>query len=98
MSDTRYWFVRNRMPNGRPGRAVHPVAWQGRATIAGFVIAMIGGGAAFIVTALMTKTFFLGVSIFVVCAVVGAGTFLWAATQRCDPTLRNTEQPRATQQ
>jgi hypothetical protein len=81
----QYWFARYRYPDGRPARGIIPIAWQGRAVIAGFVAAMVVGGASFISIALSTGSFVLGVAVFVILAVCGAGTFLWASVARCDP-------------
>ena len=36
-----YWFARQARADGRGG---YPLNWKGRAVIAGFVAAMVGGG------------------------------------------------------
>lgn len=80
-----YWFARYRRPDGRPAKGIIPLNWKGRAVVAGFVVAMIAGGIAFVTTVLMTQDFVLGIVLFVVLDLVGAGTFLWAAVTKCDP-------------
>jgi hypothetical protein len=44
----QYWFARNIRVGykgyDRYGKGVMPIAWQGRAVIAGFVLAMLCGG------------------------------------------------------
>jgi hypothetical protein len=85
MVDGRYWFARYRRPDGRPAKGIVPIAWQGRAVIAGFVAAMAVGGASFILIALLTGSFAPGIAVFAVLAACGAGTFLWASVARCDP-------------
>ena len=82
-----YWFARNSI-RGRAGRGVYPLDWRGRAVIAGFVGAMVFGGVAFLSIGLTTGNVLLGAAVFAVCAIGGAGTFLWAATTKSDPNLR----------
>ena len=53
--------------------------------IAFFVIAMIAGGVALMTTMLMTRNVVLGIALFVLLDLIGAGTFLWAAVTKCDP-------------
>lgn len=83
----KYWFERG-LVNGRVGRAVYPTGWQGRAVIALFVLAMVGGGSAFLLIALLTPHFALGIVAFICGAVAGPGIFLWAAATKSDPTPR----------
>lgn len=80
-----YWFARYRRPDGRPAKGVLPLTWQGRATVAFFVAAMLAGGLLFGLIAYLAEAFALGVAVFVLFAIIGAGTFLWAATAKCDP-------------
>lgn len=80
-----YWFARYRRPDGRPSKGLLSLNWKGRAVIAGFVIAMIAGGVAFMTTVLLTRNFVLGIALFVLFDLAGAGAFLWAAVTKCDP-------------
>lgn len=80
-----YWFARYRRPDGRPAKGLLSLDWRGRAVIAFFVIAMIAGGVAFMTTMLMTRNVVLGIALFVLLDLIGAGTFLWAAVTKCDP-------------
>ena len=73
---TEPWFFR---PAG--GRSVSPIAWQGWVVIAGFVGGMVGGGVLFLLLGLMGE-FALGIGLFALCAVTGAGVFIWAATTK----------------
>ncbi|HEY4942685.1 MAG TPA: hypothetical protein VII56_14745 [Rhizomicrobium sp.] len=84
---SEYWFAR-KLVGGQAGRGVHPLNWKGRAVIAGFVLAMLGGATAFLLIGLLTGHVVLGAAVFAVCAIGGAGTFLWAATTKSDPNLR----------
>ena len=78
-----YWFARS-LINGRPGRQVTPLGWEGWAVILGFVGAMIVGGSAFLLIDLLTGQLALGAAIFVCCAIAGGGTFIWAAATKSD--------------
>lgn len=84
---SEYWFARQEV-NGQAGRGVHPLNWKGRAVIAGFVAAMVLGGAAFLAIGLLTQNVLLGAAVFAVSAFYGAATFLWAAAAKSDPNLR----------
>ena len=79
-----YWFVRSIGPKGH-GRRIYPIHWKGWAVLFGFIAAMILGGASFLVIALTTNNFFFGILSFVVLAIIGAGTLLWAASAKSDP-------------
>ena len=85
---SEYWFARQARADGREGRGVYPLNWKGRAVIAGFVTAMVGGGILFLLIGLLTKLVLLGAAVFAACAIGGAGTFLWAAATKSDPKLR----------
>jgi hypothetical protein len=85
---TEYWFERQARADGREGRGVYPLNWKGRAVIAGFVFAMVGGGIAFLLIGLLTGMVLAGAAVFAACAIAGAGTFLWAAATKSDPKLR----------
>lgn len=84
-----YWFARNirvgHVGRDRYGKGVMPIAWQGRAVIAGFVAAMLLGGLSMLLIGLYTRFFPLGIAIFVTLAFGGAGTFLWAVVTKSDP-------------
>lgn len=86
---TQYWFARNFRVgyNGyhRYRKGVMPISWQGRAVIAGFVVAMVAGGLSMLLIVLYTKTFALGVTLFAILAVAGGGTFIWAVATKSDP-------------
>ncbi len=88
-----YWFARS-LINGKPGRQVTPLSWQGWAVIFGFVGAMIAGGLAFLLVGLLTGQVLLGAAIFVCCAIAGAGTFIWAAATKSNPQPRIMETSR----
>jgi hypothetical protein len=85
----KYWFARNIRVGykgyDRYGKGVMPIAWQGRAVIAGFVLAMVAGGLIMLLMGLYSRFFPVGVAIFVTLAVGGAGTFLWAVVTKSDP-------------
>ncbi|MBW8909978.1 MAG: hypothetical protein JF620_13350 [Mesorhizobium sp.] len=84
-----YWFARNiragYVGRDRYGKGVMPIAWQGRAVIAGFVAAMIGGGATMFLLFFYAHQMALGVVIYVILVIGGAGTFIWAVATRSDP-------------
>jgi hypothetical protein len=83
VAEQEYWFARYRVkPN--EGRGLRPLSWKGRAVIAGFVLAMIGGGVAFLLLGL-AHLLFAGIAVFVICAFGGAATFIWAAVTKSDP-------------
>lgn len=86
---TRYWFARNiragHQGYDRYGKGVMPVAWQGQAVIAGFVLAMVGGGLSLLLIVLYTKLFPLGIALFAILAIASGGTFIWAAATKSDP-------------
>lgn len=84
----QYWFARTiRRKDGydRYGHGLLVLTWQGRAVVAFFVLCMVVGGVTFIAIALTTQRFLLAVPTFIVLALVGAGTFLWAAATKSDP-------------
>ncbi|WP_457153678.1 hypothetical protein [Mesorhizobium sp. P5_C1] len=85
----KYWFARNirvgHKGYDRYGKGVMPIAWQGRAVIAGFVVAMVGGGLSMLLIVLYTRTFPLGIALFAILAVAGGGTFIWAVATKSDP-------------
>ena len=83
MAEQEYWFARYRLEPNR-GRAIRALRWQGRTVIGGFVLAMVGGGIAMLLLGL-SNLMFLGVVVFVLCALVGASTFIWAAVTKSDP-------------
>ncbi|QKC84278.1 hypothetical protein [Mesorhizobium sp. NZP2077] len=84
-----YWFARNirvgYVGRDRYGKGVMPIAWQGRAVVAGFVVAMLFGGVIMLLIGLYTRFFALGIAIYVTLAFGGAGTFLWAVVTKSDP-------------
>ena len=85
----KYWFARNirvgHKGYDRYGKGVMPIAWQGRAVIAGFVVAMVGGGLSMLLIVLYTRIFPLGIALFAILAVAGGGTFIWAVATKSDP-------------
>ncbi|UVK44968.1 hypothetical protein BPNPMPFG_000446 [Mesorhizobium sp. AR07] len=86
---SRYWFARTirvgHKGYDRYGKGVIPIAWQGRAVIADFVVAMVAGGLSMLLIALYTKAFPLGITLFVILAIAGGGTFIWAVATKSDP-------------
>ena len=85
----QYWFARNIRVGykgyDRYGKGVMPIAWQGRAVIAGFVVAMVGGGLSMLLIVLYTRIFPLGIALFAILAIAGGGTFIWAVATKSDP-------------
>lgn len=85
----KYWFARNirvgHKGYDRYGKGVMPIAWQGRAVIAGFVVAMVGGGLSMLLIVLYTRIFPLGIALFAILAIAGGGTFIWAVATKSDP-------------
>ena len=79
----KYWFARY-TPGPNPGRGLAVISWQGGAVIAGFVGSMVVGAGLFVVGMLINQIA-LGIGLWVVCVIVGAGTFIWAATTKSDP-------------
>ncbi len=83
---TEYWFARY-TPNPLPqlqGRGIVPLNWKGRAAIASFGLAMVGGGALFLFFGLRDQMI-IGIPIFIVCAIAGASFFIWASVAKTDP-------------
>ncbi len=83
MAEQEYWFARYRLKPNR-GRGIRALRWEGRAVVAGFVLAMVVGGLTFLLLGLADR-FFLGIAAFVLCAIVGASIFTWAAVTKSDP-------------
>lgn len=83
---SQYWFARFKPASAsqRAGRGLVPLNWKGRATIATFVLGLVGGGVLFLVFGLRDQ-FAIGIPLFVVLAVAGASFFLWASVARTDP-------------
>lgn len=83
---TDYWFARYKpaTTNQSAGRGLVPLNWQGRATIAGFVLGIVVGGLLFLFFGLRDQ-FFPGIASFVVLTAAGAITFLWAGVAKTDP-------------
>jgi hypothetical protein len=86
---SRYWFARNIRAGhkgyDRYGKGVMPIAWQGRAVIAGFVLAMLCGGLLMALVGFYANHLALGIALYVILAIAGAGTFIWAVATRSDP-------------
>jgi uncharacterized membrane protein YphA (DoxX/SURF4 family) len=93
--DGPYWFARNirvgYVGRDRYGKGVMSIAWQGRAVIAGFVVAMLCGGLIMLLMGLYTRFFAIGIAIYVILAIGGAGTFLWAVVTKSDPNKSRAE-------
>ena len=91
----QYWFARTvrvgYVGRRRYGKGVMPIAWQGRAVIAGFVAAMVSGGLIMLLTGLYNRFFPLGIAIFVILAIGGAATFLWAVVTKSNPNKSRAE-------
>jgi hypothetical protein len=83
---TDYWFARYKpAASSRPaGRGLVPLSWKGRATIAAFVLGIVGGGALFLLFGLRDQ-FVIGIPLFIVLAIAGASFFIWASVARTDP-------------
>ncbi|MCV3209853.1 hypothetical protein OHD62_18595 [Mesorhizobium sp. YC-39] len=86
---SKYWFARhirrNYMGHDRYRKGAMPISWEGNAVIAGFIAALVIGGLIMLLMAVYTTLFPLGIALFVVLAVAGAGTFIWAVATRSDP-------------
>ena len=84
-----YWFARNirvgYVGRDRYGKGVMPIAWQGRAVVAGFVVAMLSGGLLMALVGFYGNRLVLGIALYVIMAIAGAGTFIWAVATRSDP-------------
>ena len=83
------WFARNirvgYVGRDRYGKGVMPIAWQGRAVIAGFVLAMLCGGLLMALVGFYADHLALGIAFYVILAIAGAGTFIWAVATKSDP-------------
>jgi len=62
-----------------------PIAWQGRVVIAGFVLAMLTGGLLMALLGFYANHLALGIALYVILAIAGASTFIWAVATRSDP-------------
>ncbi|WP_027057239.1 hypothetical protein [Mesorhizobium loti] len=84
-----YWFARNirvgHVGRDRYGKGVMPIAWQGRAVIAGFVLAMLCGGLLMALVGFYANHLAVSVALYVILAIAGAGTFIWAVATKSDP-------------
>jgi hypothetical protein len=88
---TEYWFARYRPgPVGQAGRGISPLSWKGAATIAAFVMCMIGGGLLMIFFGLRDQML-IGVPAIVVLAAAGASFFIWASVVKTDPVKSITD-------
>jgi hypothetical protein len=83
---SEYWFARYKpaSTSQRAGRGLVPLNWKGRATIAGFVLGLVGGGLLFLFFGLRDQ-FFPGIASFVMLAIAGGSFFIWAAVAKSDP-------------
>ncbi|BAV52438.1 Uncharacterized protein MLTONO_7536 [Mesorhizobium loti] len=85
----QYWFARNirvgYVGRDRYGKGVMPIAWQGRAVIAGFVLAMLCGGLLIALVGFYADHLALGIALYVILAIAGAGTFIWGVATKSDP-------------
>lgn len=84
-----YWFARNirvgYVGRDRYGKGVMPIAWQGSAVIAGFVLAMLCGGLLMALVGFYANHVALGIALYVILAIAGGGTFIWAVATKSDP-------------
>ena len=85
----KYWFARNirvgDVGRGRYGRGAMPLGWQGRAVIAGFVMAMLSGALLMALVGFYGNHLALGIALYVILALCGGGTFIWAVATKSDP-------------
>jgi hypothetical protein len=82
---TEYWFARYRPgPPQTASRGLIVLSWQGRGVIAGFILSFLVGVTCFAV-GLAGDHVAIGIVLWVVCIIAGAGTFLWASVARTDP-------------
>lgn len=82
MSEQEYWFARRRAGSQR---GLTPVCASGWYVIFGFVGCMVGGGALF--GYFMTQDrVLLGVVLYVMLVLIGAGQFIYFAATKTDPT------------
>lgn len=89
MTEPTYWFARYSLDPA--GRGLVPVAWQGRAVLAGFVGGMVLGGVLCLTLGLLTPFIALGITMFALCAIASAATFIWAAVRKSDPRYTITD-------
>jgi len=84
---TEYWFARYKpaSTSQQAGRGLVPLNWRGRATIAAFVLGLVGGGLLFLFFGLRDQ-FQVGIPLFVVLAIAGASFFIWASVAKTDPS------------
>ena len=85
----QYWFARNirvgYVGRDRYGKGVMPIAWQGRAVIAGFVVAMLSGALLMALVGFYGNHLVLGIALYAILAIAGGGTFIWAVATKSDP-------------
>ncbi len=84
MAETEYWFARYALVPNR-ARGIRPLNGKGTAVIAGFVGLMVAGGLLFLLLALLTPLFALGVALFVLCAICAGALLIWAGVAKSDP-------------
>ncbi len=84
MADTEFWFARYTLVPNR-GRGIRPLNSSGVLAIAAFIALLLIGGAVFLLLALLTPYFVLGVILFAVCAIVAGAFFIWAGVTKSDP-------------
>ena len=74
-------------PSGTPARrASSPNAnADSGVAVAGFFAAMIGGGAIMFLLGFYAHRMALGVAVYVILVIAGAGTFIWAVATKSDP-------------
>ena len=90
-----YWFSRS----SRSGsRRMAPANWKGWAVVAFFVASMLSGAGLFGYFMFQGRVL-VGVTLYVFCAFMGAGTFIWLAHAKGDRTPRvNTSRERSPQE
>ena len=85
----RYWFARNIRVNyrghDRYRKGAMPLSWEGWAVIAGFVVAMIAGALLMALVGFYGNHLALGIALYVILAIAGGGTFIWAVATKSDP-------------
>jgi hypothetical protein len=84
MTEQDYWFARRRPPGEGSRRGLTPVRASGWYVIVAFLGCMLGGGLLFGYFMAQGRVL-LGVVLYVLFVLIGAGQFIYFATTKTDP-------------